>query len=100
MIWWSIPIVAILALNIVATAAVCRSHYPTARHLAFQLAVVWLLPILGAVGLLLFVRSQSSYDLTKDFDPLYTPGDGGQPHQGWIPTTSDFTESGDGGSSD
>lgn len=100
MIWWSIPIVTVLALNVVATAAACRSHYPTARHLILQLTVVWFLPVFGAVGLLLFVRSQSSYDPIKNFDPLYTPSDGSQPHQDWIPEPSDLTGSGDGDASD
>ena len=100
MIWWSILLVVILALNVVATFAAARSHYPTKRHLAFQVAAVWLLPILGAAAILVFVRSQSAYDPAGNFDPLYTPSDGGQPHEGWIPTASDFTGSSDGGSSD
>ncbi len=98
--WWSIPIVAALALNVIVSIVAAKSHYPTKRHLASQLVIVWLLPVFGVVGLLLFVRSQSPYDPTRGFDLLYTPGDGGQPQQGWVPTPSDFAGSGEGGSSD
>lgn len=100
MIWLSILVIALVALNVLATIAVARSNYPTRRQLMLQLVAVWLLPALGAAGLLLFVRSQGGYGPDKGFEPLYTPGDGGQPQQGWIPASSDFTDSGGGGSSD
>jgi hypothetical protein len=55
--FWSL--LGILALaNLVASAAVVRSSYYSAGQKWAQCIVVWLLPLLGAVGIWAFLRSQ------------------------------------------
>ena len=77
-------ILASLALfNLVASIAVLRtSAFATPQRL-LQLAVIWLLPVLGAVICGAFVSSQGLGPASpRSIDPLYLPGDGGTPVAG------------------
>lgn len=74
-------LVAVVALiNVFASAAVLRvaAFSPTQRLL--QLALIWLVPVIGAVVCAAFASSQALGPTSPStIDPLYLPSDGGGP---------------------
>jgi cytochrome bd-type quinol oxidase subunit 2 len=50
----SAALLILLAANIAATAVVLRSHAVTPRQKTLQIALVWLVPLLGAVVVMTF----------------------------------------------
>ena len=55
-----LSVLCIVALNIWATVAVLRASMYELRQKRLQLALVWLVPVLGALVVLTFVSSQRS----------------------------------------
>lgn len=74
------PVYLLLALgvvNAVVSFTILRSDVLSAHQKAFQLGVVWFLPLVGAVVYWAFSSSQSSSSsASKSFLPLHSPSDG------------------------
>jgi len=74
-VYLAIAVVAIA--NTVASFSILRSDGLTARQRVIQLALVWLLPLVGAVICWAFASSQSSpSSASSSFVPLHFPSDG------------------------
>lgn len=69
----------VLALgNIVASVAVLRVSVLSPSQRALQLALIWLVPVIGAVVCAAFASSQAAGSTSSDTsDPLYLSSDGG-----------------------
>lgn len=52
---------AILAANLAATVVLLRSHFYSRRQKLAQLAIVWCVPLFGAVGVWAFLRAQYNW---------------------------------------
>ena len=50
--------VLIALVNVAVCVAVIRSGYYTSAQISAQVAIVWLVPVLGAIGVGMFLRSQ------------------------------------------
>lgn len=67
-----------VALNIAASIAVFRIPGALLSQRLLQLALIWLLPILGAVLCWAFAASQAAAAAAPErMEPLYLPSDGG-----------------------
>ena len=74
-VYFAIALVAVA--NTVASFAILRSDSLTPSQRVFQLAIVWLLPLLGAVICWAFISSQSVPSrASSSFVPLHVPSDG------------------------
>jgi len=73
-------LVAIVLFNFIASIAVLRvSVYSTQQRL-LQLALIWFVPIIGAIVCVAFASSQAlGPGPPNTMDPLYLPSDGGAP---------------------
>lgn len=69
----------VLALgNIVASVAVLRVSVLSPSQRALQVALIWLVPVIGAVVCAAFASSQAAGSTSSDTsDPLYLSSDGG-----------------------
>ncbi|MCA9233128.1 MAG: hypothetical protein KDA57_20950 [Planctomycetales bacterium] len=75
-----VSIASLLLLNAVASIVVLRSRLFTGSQRARQLALIWLVPAIGAVMCTVFVFSQpKGHAAHSGFDPLNNPSDGGGP---------------------
>ena len=74
-------LVAILAiLNIAASAAVLRASVLSPSQRLLQLALIWFIPVIGAIVCAAFASSQATSSTSSStIDPLYLPSDGGAP---------------------
>jgi hypothetical protein len=74
-------LVAALALvNIVASVAVLRVPVLSPSQRVLQLALIWFIPVIGAIVCIAFVSSQATRPTSSStVDPLYLPSDGGVP---------------------
>ena len=65
-----------VALDVIASLAVVFNRGITHRQRLFQLALVWLVPVLGALACLgVFWSDRAGAMPRNTFDPLYRPGD-------------------------
>ncbi len=64
-----IVLLALLAINAAVTVAIARSGYYEGRQLLAQAAIIWLVPVIGAVivGVFLRVQRESSTFDTRAF---------------------------------
>ena len=70
----------VLIINIVASARVLRVPDLSRSQRHFQLALIWIVPIIGSVVCLAFASSQTFGPFSPStHDPLYLPADGGGP---------------------
>lgn len=69
----------LLAENIIVTVRVCKSDYYETRQKYFQYALIWLIPVLGALVCYLFVQDSSGTYSGKyaDDNSLYDDGNVG-----------------------
>jgi hypothetical protein len=80
---WQLLIVGALILNAAASLVVARCLVFSPRQRWLQHALIWLVPLVGAIVYLVFVSTQAREPLaaTGKFDPLYSPNDGQIPSQ-------------------
>ena len=92
---------SVVLFNLVASIAVLRTSAFSMPQRLLQLAVIWLLPVLGAVICGAFASSQGLGPASpSSVDPLYLPADGGTPAGGDIGFCGDgggFGDCGGGG---
>jgi uncharacterized membrane protein YgcG len=70
-------IAALVITNLIATRAVLRAGGLSIPQRAMQLAMVWLLPVVGAIVCIAFASSQASAAVANGtIDPLYSPREG------------------------
>ena len=75
-----VSIAVLLFLNAAASILVLRSKLFSAAQRNRQLALIWLVPAVGAVVCSVFVFSQPKAAFSaSSFDPLYNPTDGQAP---------------------
>jgi|SoiMethySBSTD1v2_1073268.scaffolds.fasta_scaffold129503_4 hypothetical protein len=55
-------IVAIAIANIAVSVALVRSHFYSGTQKAAQLAIIWLIPLFGVVGIGAFLRAQYRWE--------------------------------------
>jgi len=63
--FWFASLGALLLLNVAATVGAVRSGLYESRQLAWQLLLVWLLPLLGAAIVILVAISQGKQTSTR-----------------------------------
>jgi hypothetical protein len=71
-----ILVAIILVLNVKATWVLVRSSYYDAKQKLFQLALVWLLPVLGAILVWSLATDSSSKRNTTDLSDRFGNDDG------------------------
>lgn len=73
-------IAAVALINIVASVVVLRVPVFSPSQRLLQFALIWLVPIIGAVACAAFASSQALGPASPStIDPLYSPSDGGGP---------------------
>jgi hypothetical protein len=78
-------VIAIVAIaNIYASALVIRTDVFSRSQRLLQLGIIWLIPLVGAIGCGAFAFHQRSSQWGGTLDPLYIPSDGGAP-EGPVP---------------
>ena len=76
----TVLLVAVIAvINVFASAAVLRVAVFSPTQRVLQLALIWLVPMIGAVVCAAFASSQALGPTSRTIDPLYLPSDGGGP---------------------
>ena len=77
----TLVLVAVVALiNVAASVAVLRASAFAPSERSLQLALIWLVPVLGAIICMAFASSQALGPASPStLDPLYLPSDGGAP---------------------
>lgn len=73
-------VAAVVLFNAAASAVVFRASVFSTQQLVLQMALIWLVPIVGAVVCTLFALSQMGAAAPPNaVEPLYLPSDGGAP---------------------
>ena len=73
-------VVVVVLVNVAASVVVLRVSVFSPSQRLLQLALIWLLPIIGAVVCVAFASSQALGPASPStIDPLYLPNDGGAP---------------------
>ena len=73
-----ISVVAMI--NVAASVVVLRAPIFSSSQRLLQLALIWIVPVIGAVVCVVFASSQAAGQSTPSkMDPLYLPSDGGAP---------------------
>jgi hypothetical protein len=71
-------LIALVVINTVASIFVLRASALTTQQRLLQLALIWFLPVAGAIVSIVFVSSLTPHPTSQStIDPLYYPGDGG-----------------------
>lgn len=73
-------VAAVVIINVIASIAVLRVSVFSSPQRLLQLALIWLVPVIGAVVCMAFASSQALGPASPNaVDPLYSPLDGGAP---------------------
>ena len=73
-------VAVIVLINVAASIAVLRVSVFAPSQRLLQLALIWLVPVLGAIVCAAFASSQALGPASPStIDPLYLPSDGGAP---------------------
>ncbi len=98
---WFPLLAALVVVNAIASLLVLRARVFSPSQRMLQVAVVWLIPLAGAIVCAVFARSQTPGPRSSSaFDPLYLPSDGGGPDgPGFGPCGCNDATGGDAGGS-
>ena len=73
-------VAVVVLINVAASVAVLRVSVFAPSQRLLQLAIIWLVPVIGAVVCVAFASSQALGPASPStIDPLYLPSDGGAP---------------------
>ena len=91
-------VAVVVILNLFASLAVLRVAELSPSQRLLQLALIWLIPVLGAIVCAAFASSQALGSSARGtIDPLYLPADGGGPDGPGFCGSSGGDGGGDGG---
>ena len=73
-------VAVVMLINVAASVVVLRVSVFSPSQRVLQLALIWLVPVIGAVVCAAFASSQALGPASPStIDPLYLPNDGGAP---------------------
>ena len=55
-------LLVVVAINVYVSLRVCRSHYYSSNQKAVQCLMIWLIPVLGPIGIWVFLRTQVGWE--------------------------------------